>query len=232
MGNKKEGKDKQTASTGSVVKAILLCFVIGNLLYIAFAFLSGDTAYITDFLLRTSIIVGLNLVLLLGAVLFGSIENRRWKSKNRIDSDLEDNYQTLKSSDGYYMLYLITLLLDIGTVAAIWLWYDKEQASLIASYRKGDLNFAIFYVLAMNVISVFTYFHYSCKRVFYTKRYFSVVSFSKRETVSWANVQKIEYFEGKKPKFVFTTREKKITVSSAIFCDGWADFVKYVKEGA
>lgn len=222
----KTEKDKITVA--SMIKVMLMIFFFGNLLYAAISFLLGDVSHIEEVLLRTGVCTVLNLLLFLGAELCIFIENRRWKAKNRIDTNLENNYKTLKCNGGNYMLYLSVFLLDLMVICFFWYWNYSEKDSLIISYQNGELVEPFICIIAMNLFSIFSFLYFNCKKVFYTEHFIYVVCYMQRDTISWSSLQKIEYHCKKKPKLVFTTREKTIVINSAVLCDGWSDFLTQV----
>lgn len=225
---RKNTEGQSSVSTSAVIKVILGFFLVGNLLYAGIAFLTGDTGYIGEVLLKTGISVVVNIFLLLGADFCSAIENRMWKIKNYAESDLDNHYQTLKCSGGYYIYYLSVMILDLICIGFFWYWYETERESLVRSYQEGDLTYCFLVMLGFNLTSIFTFLRYNSKRVFYTRRYFCMVSFFRRETVTWSSLKKIEYCRKKKPRLVFTTMEKTIVVNSEIFYDGWSDFEEQV----
>lgn len=234
MINKKKNTKKDDTSNSTVIKVMLLGFLIGNMIYAVIAFLTGDMQYIPEVLLKTGICLIIHIILLLGVTALEIFENRNWRIKNRVGTDLGSEYKTLKCSAFYYMMYICTFLLTLMLIAFLYLWYRDERETLIESYHNGGLTTGIVYMIFMYLVSIYCFFRYTCQKVFYTEHFIYHVSFFKKETVTWSQIQTIKYcYKKKKQKFVFTTYDHKtITLRSDILYDGWADFEEYVLDMA
>lgn len=234
MINKKKSTKKNDTSNSMVIKVMLLGFLGGNMIYAVIAFLMGDMQYIPEVLTKTGACLVIHTILLLGVTALEHIEDRNWRIKNRVGTDLGSEYKTLKCSATYYMLYICTFLLTLMLIALLYLWYQDERETLIESYRNGGLTTDIVYIIFMYLVSIYCFFRYTCQKVFYTELSIYHVSFFKKEKVTWSQIQTIKYrYKKKKEKFIFTTHDHKtITLRSDILYDGWADFEEYVLDMA
>ena len=234
MINKKKNTKKDDTSNSTVIKVMLLGFLGGNMIYAVIAFLTGDMQYIPEVLLKTGACLIIHIILLLGVTALEIFENRNWRIKNRVGTDLGSEYKTLKCSAAYYMIYVCTFLLTLMLIALLYLWYQDERETLIESYHNGGLTTGIVYMIFMYLVSIYCFFRYTCQKVFYTELSIYHVSFFKKEKVTWSQIQTIKYrYKKKKQKFIFTTHDHKtITLRSDILYDGWADFEEYVLDMA
>lgn len=123
-----------------VIKVMLLGFLGGNMIYAVIAFLMGDMQYIPEVLTKTGVCLVIHTILLLGVTALEHIENRNWRIKNRVGTDLGSEYKTLKCSAAYYMIYVCTFLLTLMLIALLYLWYQDERETLIESYHNGGLT--------------------------------------------------------------------------------------------
>ena len=114
---------------------MLLGFLGGNMIYAVIAFLMGDMQYIPEVLTKTGVCLVIHTILLLGVTALEHIENRNWRIKNRVGTDLGSEYKTLKCSAAYYMIYVCTFLLTLMLIALLYLWYQDERETLIESYH-------------------------------------------------------------------------------------------------
>lgn len=111
-------------------------------------------------------------------------------------------------------------------------WYRSERETLIENWQNGGLTTAILFMIAMNFCCVFVFFRYTCKKVVYSKYFLCVVNFLKIETISWSELQKIEYRCKKKTELILTTYDRTIVLKREILYNGWADFEQYVSDMA
>lgn len=131
-----------------VIKVMLLGFLGGNMIYAVIAFLMGDMQYIPEVLTKTGVCLVIHTILLLGVTALEHIENRNWRIKNRVGTDLGSEYKTLKCSAAYYMIYVCTFLLTLMLIALLYLWYQDERETLIESYHNGrsDNGYCLYHI--------------------------------------------------------------------------------------
>ena len=98
MINKKKNTKKDDTSNSTVIKVMLLGFLGGNMIYAVIAFLMGDMQYIPEVLTKTGACLVIHTILLLGVTALEHIEDRNWRIKNRVGTDLGSEYKTLKCS--------------------------------------------------------------------------------------------------------------------------------------
>ena len=153
MINKKKSTKKNDTSNSMVIKVMLLGFLGGNMIYAVIAFLMGDMQYIPEVLIKTGVCLVIHTILLLGVTALEHIENRNWRIKNRVGTDLGSEYKTLKCSAAYYMIYVCTFLLTLMLIALLYLWYQDERETLIESYHNGGLTTGIVYIIFMYLVS-------------------------------------------------------------------------------
>ena len=104
MINKKKSTKKNDTSNSMVIKVMLLGFLGGNMIYAVIAFLMGDMQYIPEVLTKTGACLVIHTILLLGVTALEHIEDRNWRIKNRVGTDLGSEYKTLKCSATYLSL--------------------------------------------------------------------------------------------------------------------------------
>lgn len=163
-----------------VIKVMLLGFLGGNMIYAVIAFLMGDMQYIPEVLTKTGACLVIHTILLLGVTALEHIEDRNWRIKNRVGTDLGSEYKTLKCSATYYMLYISTFLLTLMLIAFLYLWYQDERETLIESYRNGGLTTGIVYIIFMYLVSIYCFFRYTCQK-------YSIQNFL---STMWASLKK------------------------------------------
>ena len=96
MINKKKSTKKNDTSNSMVIKVMLLGFLGGNMIYAVIAFLMGDMQYIPEVLTKTGACLVIHTILLLGVTALEHIEDRNWRIKNRVGTDLGSEYDCVK----------------------------------------------------------------------------------------------------------------------------------------
>lgn len=227
--------EKNKISSSVMLKYLLLIFIIGNSVYALCMFFAGDMGSIKDFVTQTGTIVLLNAALLLLVSCGEVIERKRWDKKVQAAFLGDGSYRLLKCSSGYFMVPVLAILLDILFGSMLWKEYKRDADALMKILQSEEIVFPVVFLIIYNCLCVFVILYYCCYKVCYTGHFIEMVHFLCKKKVAWGQIRKIEYIVLKKSnrkKVVFETGEKRLVLRSELLCNGWEEFIGYVKDMA
>ena len=228
---------KNKVSTLSLVLLFLFVFVIGNISFAVICMLISDDTesnikLIKEFVISSGTVVGINSVGLILIECFERLEKHIFKRKNSEECFGEGTFQVLRCSSRYYMLPIVSVMLDIMLVL---LFRQGSREEVHEFLQSRDSIFPLCFILFYNLYSVYVIAHYCCYKVYYTGYLIEVDHFLRKSSFPWGEVKSIEYFykdRYSRQRIVVRTETKKFVFRAEVLNDGWEIFVDWVQNMA
>lgn len=212
------------------VQIFLLTFIIFVAIYLLYSIsallLWGEILDI-DFLKRMLSVVMANFVPFSGMLILDTLSKRKWKRVQQRD-DLYTEIRVLKCSPLAYLQLMVSIFLIVIMSVFFYQWSVEESDTLQKFLESEEWKKVFFFLSGINLFLIGNFLYLNCRKVFYSKYLFRMVSFGKAHDISWTQVCSMLIIrEKKRSKCILKTAENQIVLCSNILVDGWGDFVDF-----
>lgn len=235
----KRGDDKMRkneVSVSDVIKAVVLIFIIGNVLFGVVMLAAGETDYIKEVVLKTGVSAVLAVVILLitSALEFTQMKRRSKRSGDIFDENFDDGTEfcLLKCSGGYFQLPVAVIFIDIMVAVMFWREFGTDYKQLTVIIHDSAMFSPLLTLCFFNICAVTVSLYYCCYSVCYTKHGIYMVHFLRKVNISCWEIKEIYYCcknPGKR-KLIIKTEREKLVLRSDVLTDGWNEFCKYIAQ--